>query len=626
MTSANARWAIPTVLLCAAMADWQDVAAQQTPPTNDAEAECPTARIGDVFIDNHTIYDLDRASSGDGGGWADKARAIANRLHWRTRRSFIEAELLFEAGDCLDPMLLGESRRILRALPFISDADVYAVPVAADEVHVVVDTRDDWTLKLDVRFDFDNRVRITYAGFTEEHLFGTGTLLGFYLRERDETRDLGLELQTQRLVGTRLDGRVGGGRTRTGVFYHESLTYPFVGEVGRWAFVESYSYREDLFRYAATAGLPFTNVSLPIQTRRAATTLGTRLGTPGDLTVLGAGMSWEDVAFAGYPDDVTVVQGFDFSNPAPADSATVEAVLSHVNPRRAAHVNLVAGKRNIRYIQRRGLDAIRGDQDIRIGTQALVSLGTSLGSFESSPGNRSHELRGRLSLFQGASGHSWVFNSELGIEGARLVAGTPADRGFRDVLAEFGAYFYWQPRRRPATPDAEPVQTMDVPRHTLVLGVTAAGGWHSSLPFQLTLGGPFGIRGYSREDFPAAQKLVAHFEDRITLDGPFRELFDLGLTVFADAGAGWQGTVPFAADTQLQAAVGAGLRLGFPAGSRKVVRLDLAVPMRQGGLRSLQFRVNYDAVSLLAGFGDEQVRRSRGGSQIATLFGGQFNR
>ena len=628
MTRANARWAMPAVLFCAAFAEPQAAWALQA-SAEASEPVCSSARIGNVFVDNHTVFELDRVSPGEGDGWTafiDKARTIASRMHWRTRRSFLENELLFAAGDCLDPLLLDESGRILRALPFITDADVYAVPVAADEVHVVVDTQDDWTLKIDLRGDFDQGPRLTYAGFTEENLFGTGTLLGFYLRERDETRDLGLELSTLQLAGTRLDGRIGGGRTRTGVFFHESLTYPFVGEVGRWAFIESYSYREDLFRYAAPLGSPFTNVSLPIQTRRAATTLGLRLGTPGDLTVLGAGVSWEDVTFSGFPQDVTVVKDFDFSNPVPADSATVEMVRSQVNPRRAAHVNIVAGKRNIRYIRRRGLDAVRGDQDVTLGTQAVVSLGSSLGAFETSPGNRSHELRGRLSLFGGAAGDSWVFNSELNVEGARLVNGNRSDRGFRDVVAEFGAYFYWQPGRRATGPDDVTNAVSTVPRHTLVMGVKGAGGWNSFLPFQLNLGGPFGIRGYDRAEFPAAQKLVAHLEDRIMLDGPFSDLFDLGLTLFADAGAGWQGTVPFAADSELQGAVGVGLRFVFPAGSRQVTRLDLAVPMKQGGLRALQFRVGFSAVSLLAGFGDEQVRRSRSGSQAATLFGGRFNR
>ena len=614
MTDAFLRWAIPAMLVCAGAGVHSQASAQDAADTFP-DAECQGPVISHVFVDNHSIYGAP-ADSGGSDGWirsaVAKARIIANRAHRRTRRSFIEDELLFAAGDCYDPLLIDESGRILRSLPFIADADVYPIHINEDEVHVVADTRDDWTLKLDVRPEFDDGLKITRVGFTEENLGGTGTLLGFYLVERDEQRDLGLELSTPRFVGTRADGRIGGGRTRTGIFLHESITYPFVGEVGRWAFVESYSLREDLFRYAAAAGSPFTNVSLPVQTRRAATTLGRRYGTPGDLTVLGAGVSWEDVRFEDFPGGVTVVTGFDFSDPDPADSATVESVRPHVNPRRMARLHLVAGKRNISFIRRRGLDAIRGEQDIRVGTQALVTIGTTVGNPTAAPGNRSHELRGTISLFGGAAGESWIFNSEMTIEAARLFAGGGAEGTYRDVLGEMGAYFYWQP---PATPD-----------HTFVVGVSGAGGWNTSLPFQLTLGGPFGVRGYDREDFPAGQRIVARLEDRIALSGPLRDLFDLGLTFFVDAGAGWHGAVPFGADSGLQGTAGAGLRLGFPAGARQVVRLDVAVPMRESPFKFGQIRIGYDAMSLLTGFGNRQVRRSRGANPASAILGGQFNR
>ena len=614
MTGSSFRWTIPAMLVCAGAGGHSQVSAQEAADSLP-EVGCAGPVISHVFVDNHTIYGA-TADSSRSDGWIRSAiawtRVNLNRVHIRTRRSFIEDELLFAAGDCYDPLLIDESARMLRSLPFIADADVYPIHVSGDEVHVVADTRDDWTLKLDVRPEFDDGLKITRVGVTEENLGGTGTLLGLYLAERDEKRDLGLEFRTPRLFGTRADGRIDGGRTRTGVFFHESITYPFVGEVGHWAFVESYSLREDLFRYAATAGSPFTNVSLPVQTRRAVTTLVRRYGTPGNLTVLGAGLSWEDVRFEDFPGGVTVVAGFAFSDPHPADSATVESVRPHVNPRRMARLHLVAGKRNISFIRRRGLDAIRGEQDIRVGTQALFTIGTTAGSPAAAPKINSQEMRGRLSLFGGAAGESWVFNSELTIEAARLFAGENSDATFRDVLGEVGASFYWQP---PATPD-----------HTFVAGVSGAGGWNTSLPFQLTLGGPSGVRGYDREDFPAGQRIVAHLEDRIALSGPLRDLFDLGLTLFVDAGAGWHGEVPFGADSGLQGTAGAGLRLGFPAGTRQVVRLDVVVPMRERPFKFWQIRIGYDAVSLLTGFGDSQVRRSRGANPATSILGGQFNR
>ncbi|MDE2975122.1 MAG: hypothetical protein OXU64_10480 [Gemmatimonadota bacterium] len=605
MTGTPARWTICAALACA-VAQHHRASAQET-AASAGRRLCDGPAIGRVFVENRTIYSAVPDSAGSAGSarrLTDWLRSMANRAHRRTGKSFIERELLFEAGDCFDPMLLEESERILRALPFIADADIYPVEVGEREVHVVVDTHDEWTLKLDGRFEFGGRLRVTQASFREENLMGTGTLLGAYLIEEDERRDLGLEFRALQLAGTRLDSRVGGGRTRTGDFVYESVTYPFVGEVGKWAFGESYSQREDLFSYASPAGSGFTHANLPIRTRRAVAVLARRFGAPGDLSILGAALSWEDVSFDGFPDGVTVVSGFDFSNSDSADAATVEEIRPQVNGRRAWRVNLLVGKRNVGFVTREGLDALRAEQDVRVGTQALGTVATTVGGPAWEPEGGFHEIRGAVSLFAGTAGDRWIVNSELSVEAARPLSRPARDGAFRDVLAEVGAYFYWQPAR--------------VPRHTVVVGVSGVGGWNSSLPFQLTLGGRYAVRGYGREDFPVARRLVAHMEDRITLGSPFG-LFDLGLTLFVDAGAGWTGGVPFGTDSGLRAAAGAGLRFGFPAGAKQVIRVDLAAPLSAGGLRERQFRIGYDVVSLLTGFPNFQARRSRISNPFAAI-------
>ena len=609
MTGTRACWTLSLATACACAAEHHRASAQEAAPVAD-EHRCDGPVIGRVFVENHTIYTSvpDSAAS---RGWprrlTDWLRSMANRAHRRTSKGFVEGELLFEAGDCFSPLLLEESERILRALPFISDADVYAIHMDEHEVHVVVDTHDEWTLKLEGRFEFDEGLRITQVSFTEENLMGTGTLLGAYLIEEDERRDLGLQLRALRLAGTRVDSRVGGGRTRNGDFFYEALTYPFVGEVGRWAFVESYSRREDLFRYASSAGSRFTHVNLPMQTRWAGAALARRFGTPGNLTVVGTGLSWEDVTFEGFPGEVTVVSGLDYTDPETADKATVEALRPQVNDRRAWRLNFLAGRRNIGFVTREGLDALRSEQDVRVGLQALAAFATTVGTPGWALKGSFHEVRGAISLFAGAAGDHWIVNSELTVEAARPLSRGDRDNALRDVLGEVGAYFYWQP------PSAS--------RHTLVLGLSGVGGWNSSFPFQLTLGGRYAIRGYDREDFPVARRLIAHLEDRVTLGGPFADLLDLGLTVFVDAGAGWGGNVPFGADSGLRAAAGVGLRVGFPAGAKQVVRADLAAPLKEGGLRDIQFRIGYDVVSLLTGFRDRQARRSRSPNPFSAILG-----
>ncbi len=600
-------------LLVLGIAAGREAAAQTVSP----EPGCAGPAIAEIDIVIHPFYGAPEAdSTGEAGlvrrvgGWLN---AVARKVHRRTRHEVIERELLFAVGDCMDELALSESGRILRELPFLADADVRSVVDEEGMARVEVETREDWTLRLDVRPEWEDGLRFVHISATEENLMGRGLLVGLYARRRDEERDLGGQLRTIQLAGTRMDAHLTGGRTRTGVFFTESLTYPFVGELGRWAFVESYALREDLFPYAAPAGSSYTNASLPMQTRYAEATLGRRLGTPGDLTVLAGGMSWEDVRFDDYPAGVEVVSGFDFSVRDTADQATIDAIGPQVGPRRGAYLNLLAGKRRIRFLTRRGLDAVRGVQDVRVGTQALLALGGSLGEIDHPAGDDGRELRGSLSLFAGSAGSTWIFNSELTLSGSGFFPASPAPSSLRDLLGEFGAALYWHPGARH--------NDSTVHRHTLVFGLTGAGGWNNTLPFQLTVGGSTGLRGYDREDFPAARRIVATIEDRITLDGPFRDLFDLGLVVFADVGAGWRGDVPFGTNSGLLGSAGAGFRIALPSGARQVVRLDLAVPVEAGGLRQLQFRIGSDGISLLNGFANLQLRRSRTASPAAAFLG-----
>ena len=156
---------------------------------------------------------------------------------------------------------------------------------------------------------------------------------------------------------------------------------------------------------------------------------------------------------------------------------------------------------------------------------------------------------------------------------------------------------YWQPR--------------DWPRHTFFARVAGAGGWQVTQPYQLTLGGAGSVRGYNVNDFPGGRRVVFSAEDRVYLGWPWPNLFDLGMTLFADVGSSWAGDVPYGVDTGWRGTLGGGLRLGFPAGTRGVVRLDLAWPVEGEGLGSPIFRVQFgDPLGFLLGRADRQLSRS----------------
>lgn len=581
---------------------------------------CPGGIVREVAVDNRSIFDIEEIDP------EHRFRrwffALANRTHRRTRQSFVRKELLFEEGDCLDRLLLDESERILRSYRFIADASIDAVEVEDGVYDVVVRTRDEWSLELNVRPEFDEGFRIARLAATEENLLGTGTRLGVFRTARHDQRDFGAGLQTPRLGGTRLDAGAAGGTTRSGYFFEESLAYPFVAEVGKYAFAEGVSARQDYFAYAASPAADYERLLLPVESTHAHASVAMRLGTPGAFTVLGAGLSWDEIAFDRFPAEVATASGPDLTllappvpgGPEPARWDAARAVAHQVRPVRALRLNVLAGRRQIRFVERRGLDAIRGEQDVRVGFQALGSVAVErrwapdAADFASrlrtrDDRRRDFGLQGHTSFFAGAVGDTWVFNADLAVEGAWLVR----DGAFRNILGELDAHLYWRPRAAPG--------------HTLATSFYAAGGWRVARPFQLTIGGPDRIRGYGRYDFPAGQAMVFNVEDRIALGGPLSDAIDLSLAVFLDAGAGWPGRVPFGVASGLRASAGAGLRVGFPAGTQRLpFRIDVAVPLHAGGFRAIRYRVGVSAAaSLLERPGDLQTGRSRSANPTVGL-------
>ena len=112
-------------------------------------------------------------------------------------------------------------------------------------------------------------------------------------------------------------------------------------------------------------------------------------------------------------------------------------------------------------------------------------------------------------------------------------------------------------------------------------------------------------------------------EDRIYLGWPWREVLDLGATVFVDAGRTWPGDVPFGYDSGWRATGGIGLRGSFPAGGRSTFRIDLATPL-EGGMSFKNFRVILSASELIGlrsvNTPDVQLIRSRNEGVEGVLF------
>lgn len=558
--------------------------------------ECPRGRISYVYIDNHSIFDTTEMEEDAPFLWAYE---LANSLHIDTRQAFLRDELLFEAGDCFDPLLLQESERVLRSYEFIARVDVFGVPQPDGSHHVVVDTQDEWTTKVNLGLAFEGGIRLESASIEEENFLGRGVVAGVFFRERRERRDLGMVFQTPRLFSTRWDASFSAGRTRVGTFLAQGFEYPFVAEVSRTAARQVYRRREVLFPYSVPDGSGFTHVLLPFEREALEVTGAARIGEPGNLTVFGLGILRETMSFAGYPGNVEVALDGDFSDTETAGPAAVAAVSHQAIPTTIFRLNFLLGQRNIRFVQRTGLDALAGVQDVRLGTEVSATVGRALGDVGSGRRDAPDDLYLRFHSFGGWAPGRWILATSADVEARLVFQDAPAGNTFRDVLADADVYAYWKPGSDSG--------------HTLFGRISGAGGWSVRRPFQMTLGGRTGLRGYDEADFPGARRVLVSLEDRIHVKWPAPDLFDFGIGLFADAGRIWGGDVPFGSTTAWHTSVGGGLRVGFPPGTRTVARFDIALPLTGPEAYSRPiFRVSLNEIlGIGPGFDDEELRRSR---------------
>ncbi len=516
---------------------------------------CEAGVVSVVFVDNHSIFDTADPGRAVRFDWAYR---LANRLHVRTRESVIERELLVRPGDCLEPLLLEESERLLRAYPFLSRVDVFALRQPDGRHHVVVDTQDEWSTQVDLRVGLEGGVEFEGVRLRELNLLGTGRTLEFFYLDRDANREYGIGYETPQLLRSRWDLRLAAGRTRAGTFVREAVAYPFVGEVGRWAAKQSLRRQDRFFDYALS-GPAEEHLLLPVAEEVFEVAVVGRSGRIGRLTTFGAALSYAGLSYPGGEEAVERVIGDEYGDVAAADPAVTAAIRRQMTELDAVRLLFLLGRRNIRWVKRRGIDSMRGAQDVGLGSDVRAAFGRSLPG-----GDADDALFGGVAAYGAVEGGDLLVSARVHLDGRR----SPGAAGWEDAFGEGELLTYWRPGA--------------LERHTFVLRGAAAGGWKTRTPFQLTLGGDLGLRGYDRFRFPGGRRLLLSAEDRVYFGWPFREVLDLGGTLFLDLGRVWPGDAPFGVDSGWRAAAGLGLRGAFPAGGRTTYRLDLAWPVTHG--------------------------------------------
>jgi len=565
-------------------------------------AACPGGVVSEIFIDNQSVFEVGSPELDPRFNWAYRA---ANSMHARTRPEVIRRELLFGVGSCYSAVLLEDSERILRSSPFIADADVFAVAQADGSYHVVVETRDEWSMRLEPQVESGRDFQVTGLELREDNLLGHGHQVSAYFKEHQGERIYGASYGTRQLLGTHLDAELSLSRTPVGYGVVQRLSYPFRGESGRWAFRQQVERLERNFEYFVPAtGGGIERRFFP-EDRRSFDVGGVfRLGRRGNLTLFGMALAGEWVE---YPRSTLTPRG-DGGTAADVVADEQELVpspeLTGLDTISSVRLVFLAGQRNVYFSRRRALDAVRGTEDVRLGVEMELGLGRTLQAFSDDDD---------LSVDLGFAAAGDLFGGVLAgfraeVEGRRDFGAETGSFEWRNVFGQADAWAYWRPSEES--------------RHTLVAAVSGAGGWHTTVPFQLTLGSRSGLRGFPTHAYPGERRVVASLEHRAYLGWPYPRLFDMGTAVFVDAGKSWAGGDAFGMDSPVEVDVGVGLRTAFPPGSRRTYRLDIAMPVTEGFSFSnlvVSFGIGQAVGRRFAGE-DPQIRRSSRRILSASLF------
>ena len=567
-----------------------DTASAALAPAADTAAGC--ARISQVFVDNHSVFDPTDADLDPRFAWA---YGFANRLHLATREEVIRREILFREGQCYSTELLLDSERLLRNTTFIADADIYGIRQPDGTYHVIVDTSDEWSTRLEPRVD-SRGGGLAGLELREDNLLGSGQQVAAYWGEQYDEPIYGASYSTPQLLGTLLDAELAVAKTPSGTLFSQSLSYPFRGEGGRWAWRQRVEHEDRFFEYLAPGEGRLVRVLFP-ERRRLMDVGGVfRLGRRGSLTLLGAALTGEWIIYPG---------GMRFADrdaETPANVPLLELPRTAFDTVSSVRAVFLAAQRSVYFVRRSALDAVRGTEDVRMGVEAEIAVGRSLTGLSTDDDlslNLGLEMAGEL-------GEGFLSGGQGVVEGKRDYGAPLGSWEWRNVFGQLDVWSYWRP-----SPES---------RHTLVGAFSAAGGWRTTVPFQLTLGNRSGLRGLPRHAATGSRRAVLSLEDRFFLGWPYPQLFDLGGVAFVDVGRSWAGG-SFGTDPRIHASAGVGLRTAFPPGSRRTYRLDVAVPVAGGGrLSDVEVSIGVGQAIGRVLRDDPQIRRSSRRTLSASLF------
>ncbi|MBN2426429.1 MAG: hypothetical protein JXB44_15500 [Calditrichaceae bacterium] len=133
---------------------------------------------------------------------------LLSKLHHQTRKVTLEKNLLFKVGDKITAYMLSDNERLLRSLPYIEDARIFAdiCPADTNKVNITIVTRDVYSIGFSAAV---NSLKDFHFTLFDRNFLGLGwTLQGtyFYNNCMDPKHGLEFEYRNENIKGTFITG------------------------------------------------------------------------------------------------------------------------------------------------------------------------------------------------------------------------------------------------------------------------------------------------------------------------------------------------------------------------------------------------------------------------------------
>ncbi|MEO8336777.1 MAG: hypothetical protein ABI664_17475 [bacterium] len=517
-------------------------------------------------------------------GAAKKWRAMAHAVglhHATTRPGVIEAFLSLAAGEPCTEFRRAESERVLRAQPFFSDASVRVERDSAGMVAVIVTTTDEIPVLVSGRF---RGIAPESFSLGNENLGGTGLrIVGRVERGRAYQTAVGIGLEQDALFGRPYRLILDADRFQVGRRVNVELEHPFFTDLQRISWHAGAVTGDDYFRFERPARDP---LALAMTNRSWEASALMRLFGTHTVALLGAAVSGR--RFDPAPDGIVISD-----SGLVADSGT--ALRNRYDMFRVGRLGILGGVRRVTFRSVSGFDALIGSQDVMNGAMLGMYAGKGISRF----GERDMLYSGALYL--GAS----TQNALLATLALAEIRRDEERNEWNSGIGSARTAFYWG----------------NAPGVVLIVDNEISVGWRSRLPVQLTFRDPTGgLSGYRASALAGAKRSVTRAELRQSRESMMRKA-DVGFAAFTEVGSLWKGDVPYG-ETATRASVGVSVLAAYPSRSKRLYRVDLAIPLTRSGQGPGRVEVRFSSADRTQGFWIEptDVSRARTGVEPRRLF------